>query len=105
MSVSESQGGPRKSLPLAEKSPVVSQTLRLPVLLGCDWGREVWCEVVRLLGRSSELCTLGLIEPGDCGCRLLLSSPRCDLGLVMRLREKMEKSLIRIVLTAGISRE
>uniref|UniRef100_A0A182JKL2 Uncharacterized protein n=1 Tax=Anopheles atroparvus TaxID=41427 RepID=A0A182JKL2_ANOAO len=58
--------------------------LLLPVRHGCDWGRARW-DAVRLRGRSSELCTLGLSEPGDCGCRLLLTSPRCDRGLAMRL--------------------
>lgn len=58
----------------------------LPFRLGCDWGREACeCDVIRLRGRSSELCTEGLNEPGE-SVILVRSvfaalSLRCDFGL------------------------
>lgn len=57
---------------------------KLPLLLGCDWGLEIW-DAILLLGRSSELCTLGLIEPGESVIlvRSVLLSLRCETGLRM----------------------
>jgi hypothetical protein len=48
--------------------------------MGCDCGLII-C-VIRLRGLPSELCTLGLIEPGESVIRVLsvLLSRRCDLG-------------------------
>lgn len=44
------------------------------------------CDVIRLRGRSSELCTDGLIEPGESVTRVrsVLLSRRCDFGLYVR---------------------
>lgn len=61
-----------------------------PVRLGCDWGRD-GCDAVRLRGRSSELCTLGLIDPGESTillCRsFTICSPLVDRGLGARLQK------------------
>lgn len=55
-------------------------------LLGCEWIRE--CALLR--GRSSELCPLGLIEPGLSTSRDRSTSPRLDRGLGARLQKQTD---------------
>lgn len=58
----------------------------LPDRHGCDCGRVDWCDAARLRGLSSELCTLGLIEPGDSDGFPSRSVNGCgNLGLGARL--------------------
>ena len=75
-----------------------NQVENLPFRLGCDWGRDACeCDVILLRGRSSELCTDGLIEPGE-SVILVRSvfaalSRLCDFGLYCKLlKGRMKKN-------------
>ena len=82
----------------------IANEFQLPLLLGCDCGLEMWdeeiCDAILLLGRSSELCTLGLIEPGESVIlvRSVLLSLRCETGLRTWLLNKFVLWFARIII-------